>query len=336
MPGVSDEQIRAAREIGLLAYLQTYEPHELKRDGRHYRTVTHGSLVVRNDGRWYWNRGGFGGVSALDFLIKMRGMGFVEAVETLCGARSSPSFSMSAAKNAQAAPEKPDFKLPPANRCGTHAVSYLQNRGISSSVISSCLAKGMFFPARYSFVEMVDGKPFWPSKEHVCTFVGFDDSGQPRAAFIRSIESDKRRDVSGSDKRYSFCYPAQRPGSKQVAVFEAPIDALSHATMQERDGWQWNGHRLSLGGTSYVALVSFLERHPEINRVILHLDNDRAGLVNARKIKALLDTDKRFSHIRVSVNPPHRGKDYNQDLQNRIRQERQLPHSRQKQAAVLL
>jgi hypothetical protein len=42
-----------------------------------------------------------------------------------------------------------------------------------------------------------------------------------------------------------------------VAVFEAPIDALSHATLQELEGWKWNGYRLSLGGTSHVALTSF-------------------------------------------------------------------------------
>ena len=39
----------------------------------------------------------------------------------------------------------------------------------------------------------------------------------------------------------------------------------------------------------------FLERHPEITRVALYLDNDLAGRVNARKIKALLKSDQRFS-----------------------------------------
>ena len=28
------------------------------------------------------------------------------------------------------------------------------------------------------------------------------------------------------------------PGSRHVAVFEAPIDALSHATLQELEGWK--------------------------------------------------------------------------------------------------
>lgn len=320
MPRLTDEQIRAAREINLLSWMQAYEPHELKPDGPHYRTVTHGSLVIRNDGRWYWNRGGIGGVSALDFMIKMRGMGFVEAVETLSGVRAAPAYTRQEAAPRQAVAEKKDFLLPPASRCGTHAMNYLLRRGISSKAISRCLSLGIFYESQ---------------KYHNCVFVGMDDTGKARFAAQRSVGGDFKKDVYGSDKRFSFCLPPEQPGARQVAVFEAPLDALSHATLQERDGWKWNGHRLSLGGTSHVALTAFLERHPEIQRVVLHLDNDRAGLVNARKIKAMLKTDERFSHVKVSVNPPHRGKDYNQDLQNRIRQEREQ-QSRQKQAAISL
>ena len=93
----------------------------------------------------------------------------------------------------------------------------------------------------------------------------------------------------------------------------------SHATLQELDGWKWNGYRLSLGGTSHVALFAFLERHPEIRRVDLYLDNDYAGLRNARKIQAMLRDDPDFKHIRVGIHPPREGKDYNEMLQIRLR-----------------
>ena len=120
-----------------------------------------------------------------------------------------------------------------------------------------------------------------------------------------------------------------------VAVFEAPIDALSHATLQELEGWKWNGWRLSLGGTSHVALTAFLERHPEIRRVTLCMDNDLAGLVNARKIRDMLKQDRGFRHIRVSVNPPRTGKDYNEKLL-RVKERGKdfQQQSRRKQAAI--
>ena len=191
-------------------------------------------------------------------------------------------------------PEKKTFALPWARRCATAAVSYLQKRGISSEVIRQCLQTGIFYEARYH------GEP-------VCVFVGKDDSGKAKFACMRSIGGNLKKDVYGSDKGYNFCYPPQSPGSRHVAVFEAPIDALSHATLQELEGWKWNGYRLSLGGTSHVALTSFLERHPEI----------------------------RFRHIRVSVNPPRMGKDYNEKLLQVREQLQTSQHQRRpKEAAV--
>ena len=166
-------------------------------------------------------------------------------------------------------------------------------------------------------------------------FVGKDDSGKAKFACMRSISGNLKKDVHGSDKGYNFCYPPQSPGSRHVAVFEAPIDALSHATLQELEGWKWNGYRLSLGGTSHVALTSFLERHPEIRRVTLYMDHDLAGFVNARKIKTMLHEDKRFRHIRVSVNPPRMGKDYNEKLLLVREQLQTSQHQRRpKEAAV--
>jgi|GEM_PF-6921804 len=40
-------------------------------------------------------------------------------------------------------------------------------------------------------------------------------------------------------------------------------------------------------GTSPVALTIFLERNPRITRLVLHLDNDRAGLLAARNVISL-------------------------------------------------
>ena len=77
--------IEQARQIDLLSYLQRYEPSNLKRvAGNVYCTKEHDSLKISN-GKWYWWSRGFGGVSALDYLIKVREYSFVEAVEMLTG-----------------------------------------------------------------------------------------------------------------------------------------------------------------------------------------------------------------------------------------------------------
>ena len=75
MPGVTKEQIQAAREADLFAYLQFHEPGVLKRDGPNYRHKEHDSLVYVTGKRyWYWNSRGRS-INALDYLIQIRGYG---------------------------------------------------------------------------------------------------------------------------------------------------------------------------------------------------------------------------------------------------------------------
>ena len=322
MPWLSKEQLAEARQVDLLTYLQEREPHELVRSapGEH-RTVSHGSLVISN-GAWYWNRGGFGGVSALDYLVKVQGVDLVAAVEMVGGVRAPLASSPLPVERQQPQPKKWTFYPPKPQRYGNLAVSYLQRRGISPEVISRAMQAGIFYESRY----------YNPESEYhnaaVCAFAGKDGSGKIVFAALRGIDTDLKTDKAGSDKRHNFHVPAKKPASRHVAVFESPIDALSHATLQQRRGWEWDGHRLSLGGTSSVALIAFLERNPQIKRVILHLDSDEAGQIAARKIKKQLAADARFRRIRVSVNPARGGKDYNEALLHIIEKEQTQPGHR--------
>ena len=85
MPYIAPEIIEQARQIDLLTYLQNCEPHELVRiSGNNYTTRTHDSLKISN-GKWMWWSQRIGGYNALDYLVKVRGVSFVEAVETLMG-----------------------------------------------------------------------------------------------------------------------------------------------------------------------------------------------------------------------------------------------------------
>lgn len=316
MTGVTRERLERARQIDLLSYLQTHEPHELIRQGpNRYVTATHDSLVISN-GKWNWHSRGIGGASALDFLIKVRGVGFVDAVEQLTGASAPfiPAF--------RPPPPKPRvLYMPKALRYSSNAVSYLQKRGIHPDIIGKCLRAGLLYEARH--VGMA-----------VCVFVGKDGSGRERFGCMRAIFGDIKLDAPGSDKRYSFRLPADNSGSRHLAVFESPIDALSHATIQLREGWDWNGHRLSLCGTSDVALIAFLERNPQINRVALCLDNDAPGQAAVERIMVRLAADERFSHLRVSVHPPPNGKDYNEALLHAISLERKEKPPRRREAAI--
>ena len=83
----------------LLTYLKNYEPYELVHfSGNTYTTRTHDSLKISN-GKWMWWSQGIGGRSALDYLIKVRGYDFMQAVQTIAEqAAIQPPVSVPAEK----------------------------------------------------------------------------------------------------------------------------------------------------------------------------------------------------------------------------------------------
>lgn len=82
---VTTEQIRIAKSIDLINYMKQYEPQELIRTGPHdYKTATHSSLCISDNGLWHWFSQNIGGRGALNYLIQVKGMDFVSAVRHLC------------------------------------------------------------------------------------------------------------------------------------------------------------------------------------------------------------------------------------------------------------
>jgi hypothetical protein len=309
---VTKEQIEAAKKWDLLTYLQTYNPQELKRSGpREYCTRTHDSLKISN-GKWCWNSRGVGGRTALDYLIKVRGLGFVEAVETLCGNRAPLPQERPAPK-----PPKP-FTLPAASRFPTAMLSYLQGRGIHPELLQACIQAGTLYESR---------------NYQNCVFVGKDPTGRARFACLRGTRDGFKLDVAGSDKRFNFSLLASEPQCPRLAVAESPIDALSLATLVKRFGGDWrDSHYLSLGGTAPRAMIQFLYDHPHITHLSLCLDNDKAGMEGMERLDLAVREDRELAQ-RVKLiyhNPPPKefGKDYNEFLCAQIKRERDIKHKK--------
>ena len=133
--------IEQARQMDLLSYLQRYEPDNLKHVARNvYCTREHDSLKISN-GKWYWWSRGFGGVSALDYLIKVKEYSFVEAVEALSGITAGWSPPpVSVPKD-----EPKELLLPPRNKDRDRVIQYLFGRGIDFQIIQECIADGTIY-----------------------------------------------------------------------------------------------------------------------------------------------------------------------------------------------
>lgn len=316
MPYIDPEVIAEAKKMDLLTYLQNYEPHELVRfSGNTFCTKTHDSLKISN-GKWCWYSRGIGGRSALDYLIKVRGMGFTDAVEQIVGqAAVQPPVFVSETEQKEAAP----FVLPQMDSGMDTVEQYLIGRGISRELIRYCADLRILYQTRNG-------------KYANAVFVGLDTDKIPRYATVRGLRGNFKGDVTSSDKRYSFALPN---GSGNLHLFESAVDLLSFATLQ---GIQipnyFDGDLLSLSGvykprkniaesTLPPALTQYLADHPDIWRVHLHLDNDLTGRLATKAIITVL-----LKQYEVLDEPPPTGKDYNDYLCDRFGLPRTKPKER--------
>ena len=265
MPGVTREQIERAKQVNILDYILKHEPDNVKRIGNSYYLKDHDSFTISN-GLWIWRSRDIGGKNVVDYLIKVRGYSFVDAVRHLAG-DDAPYLQAIPKAKPPPKPKKP-FALPTRNHDNERVIAYLQGRGIAKPLILDCIERGSVFES---------------ARWHNCVFVGRDDNGKARYATMRGTTADFKRDADGSDKRFGFVLPPNMNGSNTVAVFESPIDSLSHQVLNPGfDGW-----RLSLGCTALAALTNFLERHGEVNSIVVCTDNDEAGNKAAKKITEL-------------------------------------------------
>lgn len=301
MPFIPPETIERARQMDLLTYLRTFEPDELVHiGGNHYCTREHDSLKISN-GKWYWFSRGFGGYNALDYLIKVKEIPFTEAVERIAG---QAAYLTPTRMDSSKPKREKILLLPKSYRWATNAYNYLRSRGIDGDLIDYCIQTGRLY----------ESMPY-----HNVVFVGLDKYNKPRYANLRGINSDFVGEATGSDKRFSFSIPAQN--STTLHLFESAIDLLSYATLVKRNGGYWQqDHLVSLAGVYKpkenlqesslpLTLKRFLSEYPNIQRITLRLDNDKAGGYMAKALVELL-SDK----YEVSVQPPPCGKDYNDYL----------------------
>ena len=330
---IDNKTLEQARNADIIIFLEKYRGFTFTLKSGAYRCREHPSLAVKSDRRsFYWHSKGIGGFGVLDYLMKIEHIPFREAVETATGitpAQVNPHPSKAqrgTEKETEIKTEKPKtLKLPQRTNTPLRLYDYLCNkRGIDSGIVD----------------RLIQEKKLYEDKRGNIVFVGYDENNAPRFASLRGTYTDKpfRMDCHGSDKQYGFKMNYSQ--NRRLYIFESPIDCMSHATlvnMQTGDKNAWRGdNRLSLGGTSSVALTAFLERNPQIKRITLHLDNDDAGRTAARIIKEALAADSRFKRIRVSYNPPRGAKDYNAALLRAVSMEKEQKQAHRRKAGIFI
>ena len=275
-------QIDRANAANLEDFLRA-QGETLVRSGKEYRWKAHDSLTVYGN-KWFrhsQSKGGF----PVDFVMEFYGKSFPEAVQMLTGEPGE------AQPEADPAPS-PAFRLPLRNVTNANILNYLtQERKLSPSLVNFFIAAGDIYE---------------DAAHHNVVFVGRDADGHPRYVSNRGIREKFRQDVAGAEKAFGF---AHRGTDKQLLVFEAPIDLLSFIELFPKN-WQQHNY-LSLGGVSGKALRQFLSERPDVERVFLCLDADKAGEDACKRLTALLPDTVSVTRIQPCM------KDWNDVLVHR-------------------
>ena len=275
-------QIDKANAVDLEKFLRA-QGETLVRSGKEYRWKAHDSLTVCGN-KWFRHSQSKGGLP-VDFVMEFYGKSFPEAVQMLTGEPGEVQ------PEADPAPS-PAFRLPLRNVTNANILIYQPlERKLSPSLVN-------FF--------IVAGDIYEDAAHHNVVFVGRDADGHPRYASSRGIREKFRQDAAGAEKAFGF---AHRGTDKQLLVFEAPIDLLSFIELFPKN-WQQHNY-LSLGGVSGKALRQFLSERPDVERVLLCLDTDKAGEDACKRLAALLPDTVSVTRIQPCM------KDWNDDLVHR-------------------
>lgn len=157
MAHLEEDIIERAKNIDMIALLESEEGFSFKSTygEREFKCIEHNSLVVNgNRRRWYWNSRQVGGNNAIDYLVKIRGMNFRDAVLHLVGDREQTAYTpirnavtenVSVSKPVRfVLPEQAHF--PDGRRNYSNIIAYLnKGRGIDMNIINTLIASGQIY-----------------------------------------------------------------------------------------------------------------------------------------------------------------------------------------------
>lgn len=278
----------------MVGFLERHEGFSFRKEGKYYRSVEHNSLIIGRDRKkWWWNSQDVKGTTAIDYLMRVDGMAFPQAVHYLNG-DSGRAFLPSVVQ------EQPEIIFSPPQRTSMppqRLLDYLcGQRLLDRGIVADLIKRGLIYQ----------------DVQNNAVFIGRDEQGKICYACLRGTGGTRfRMDVEGSKKDYSFSL--EGTGRDCVSVFESPIDMLSACTLlNEITGNQNAWKRLcavSLAGNSDVALAHYLSVHPEVKAIYTCLDNDEGGVKGAKAMK------EKYSAMGYAVKDkrPH-FKDYNEEL----------------------
>lgn len=261
----ADEDIEYARSADLCDLLTTMG-YTVVRKGRYHSLKEYDSVRIYNRRswcRWSNNTGG----NAIDWMMKMEGRSFTEAMEYLCQDKIRDYIPKVWVQNENPDKEYKEMVLPPKSRDFKRLYAYLiRTRNLSKDTVD-------FFVRRNLLYESAD--------YHNVVFLGRDKEGNIKWAGMRGTNDSKvfKGDVPGNNKNYGF--NIWNASSDTLYVFEGAIDMMSYIDLQHN----YKDNFISLAMLSEHPLDTFLAEHPNIKNICFGLDNDSHGIEAQERLK---------------------------------------------------
>lgn len=292
----SEDEIRIAAQTDLPTLLEDLG-YTVIPIGSYFTAKEMDSLRIKNRRTWFRYSEQVGG-DAITFLQHFQGMSFTEAVEYLLDRDHAAPVRFIQHSPTEAPAQT--FTLPEPNSDNRRVFAYLRKRGISPRVINEFIGSGLLYEE---------------AAHHNCVFVGRDTHGKAVFASMRGTCDlsgvSFKGGVPGSDKDVGFRLPYS--GNSDTAyVFEAPVDLMSHLTLNHRS----SENAVALCCLYDGPLERFLSDYPQLKSIVFCLDNDRWGREAAGRMASKY---MGFGYRTEIVLPPS-GKDWNEYLQAKKRE----------------
>ena len=293
------------KKIPIVDYAERIGYTPVRKGNKYVSLKEHDSVMIDTEKNAYWQNSEFqmgkkgGSGSVIDFAMNMRGYDLNAALRelaTMYGIEGNRSATVSYQTPTYSAPSKEqkrdagDIELPKAAKDNRAVFAYLtKTRKIKPEIVQSFINRGMLYQ----------------DERRNCVF-HTDRFGCKRSTGTKRFAID----LKGND--YSECFlikPAHKsPLNSTIVVTEAVIDAMSVMSYLS-DKRDYAGYTyLALTGTNKTqSLFNALDRNPELQTVVLALDNDEAG----RKATAELMKQLKERGVACVDFPAKEGKDWN-------------------------
>ena len=289
---VTEEQKKQARKVDLAEYLLAHnEP--LQREGSRYRHKENHRLVITKNS--YYLNGESGekkSGNSIDYLVRYKGMTFVEAVLDLL------SCQFVGAQRKEQPITNFSWDQVKITADIRRTIAYLsKSRGIDPAIIQKLIKD------RLLFQEAETNNTIFPIR---------DENGQVVGAELASTLSDKRFKGVKNGSKYGYGFNVQcGEDPRYILFFESAIDLISFMETDQSTIAKMNGSRLvSLAGLKDAIFKHSLEAFGSTLQPVLCVDNDKAGNEFISRLQAESESVKVYQ-------PPQEFKDWNDLLKYR-------------------